>query len=183
MFNSVFETAADQWPTEVWIKQPPADRVAVVWDQNYVLNETEFAALSRAVTAIHGEETYFLSPWELPEGFPRYWEGSWDEGPVHELGDFPLHETCCYSVRGAWGLFLTQSDFALIGGSTRFLESLENQLPEPFTSHERSLIETYTELFPPPGEPARFLRPLLVRLHGETAADEMLAEAQARLRE
>ena len=43
---------------------------------NYALNEAEFAALSRSVTATYGEATYFLSPWELPEGFPRYWEGS-----------------------------------------------------------------------------------------------------------
>src|SRR5262245_60845417 len=162
VFNEIFRFEPLWPPIRLWFRDPFASRVKVLFPQNYVLDEDTFACFRDILEGLDQERDYLIRLLEAPRGFPLFWSATWSKGPIWTAGELPLHENCMLSKRGAWGIYFSDSDFALLVGGDDFLARLEKTLPQSFTAQKQALIDDSFAVFG--SNPPAFLLPLISRL-------------------
>lgn len=139
-----------------------------------MLTPEQFGALTVAAAAV-GDATAYLAAFGPPDAG---WQG------IHEhclvaLDDFLEYrskpdalilEHLLYSPRGTWGLVTSDGEYAAVGGSQSFVDTLRRHLPEQETEAVKALIRDSREAGRDDDHVERWLRPLVGHVYGENRA-------------
>jgi hypothetical protein len=122
----------------------PGERL--LYPQGYELSDEVFAALHAAAT-VYDEPYYYLNMTEYNPDQPQLWTVDWSEdSDVLPSGDLNLLENAIFSPSGHWGVWLTQTDIAVMAG-----EAVDSR-----------------------GRPDDYLRELLSRYYERDEADRLI---------
>lgn len=121
--------------------RPDLEDRALVFPIAYRLTEDQFAAVVRAAR-ISGDPGICVSAVEGGEDadypFPRHWYLQlWETSEYQRLTGIGVLENAIYSPLGKWGIMVSQSDHAVVGGAKTAVEEILSAFP----SREDSLRE------------------------------------------
>lgn len=171
-FDDVFLVEACE-PLDVWPRENLD--VSVLADQNYVLDEQAFNAVQIAVRAEFAEAHYYIRLLEAPADVPIHYLARWDDGPLHEIDGTPVLRNGIYSPTRRWGIYFSEVDVAVIGGTPEVLQRVAAVLETAFEEQIQRVVADARSTFG--SDPPSFLEPLVVRLLGRDVGRSRLAAA------
>lgn len=170
-FVQVFDNGWTESHPRSLPKSARAGEERLLYPQGYELDEEVFAAV-RAAAAVYDEPHLYLNLTEYNPDKPQLWLVEWSEGPEFPL---PRHvirlENAIFSPGGNWGVWLTQTDIAVVAGDERFLRDLERGLPRSYLDQFELLTEEGVDSR---GRPDDYLLELLSRTYGWEEAERRI---------
>jgi hypothetical protein len=151
----------------------------LVYPIDYTMLAPEQFGAVAAAAAIVGDKTAYFAAYGNPEAD---WRGTSEHGVV-ALGDFLdykpernalILEHLLYSPQGAWGLATSDGEYAVVGGSHDFVDTLRHHLPQREDEAVKAFVRDWTEIGR--GDGAGWLRPLIEHVYGEARAARMWDE-------
>ncbi len=171
VFHSIFSLNAEF--NDFWFQNSLSHRL-LIYPQIFSLNNSQFSALAKAAS-LHGETEFILSITELyGSEKTKHWLISSDNlSTYHSVHLNTMLENVIFSITGNWGIRFTQDMYAIVAGSTLFVNTLVQQWP---TDIKNDISHFLADLKRDSHINNTWLKAFLEHLYGKNKAQQFLSE-------
>jgi hypothetical protein len=144
-----------------------------------MLTLEQFEALANAAS-VEGDEAAYVVPYGSLEAA---WGGTYDHRLIglafneYRPDDELILEHLIYSPAASWAVVTSDSDFAVAGGTERFIETLRSNLSGDEDEMARAFVRDWSDLREKGGANAKWVYPFVAHIFGDTRARELGAYA------
>lgn len=164
----------------------------IIYEYHYELTPPLSNILINAVSTVGDRGIYWSLVWKTPEEdwqhpnhcyislsefLPLYIEKKHKD--YQKIKYFFISESILYSPQGKWGIMFSDEGYALLGGTNKFIDLVEQGFPELDSQiyHFLAQLKIYKQMYPHQTN-IDWIPELLAHIYGEEAAKKLLIKSQ-----